>query len=456
MNSLINKLKNTNENNKIILKNTIQAFIIKGGALIISLFTMPAYMRYFENQEVLGLWFTVLSVLSWILTFDFGIGNGLRNKLVEAIAKNNKEDIRSYISSAYYIVGLITLVGLIIGYNISVFVDWNSVFNISETLISKHVMLNVTRCIFIGIMIQFLLRLISSVLYALQKSAINNFLSLITSILQFGFVILAPSFNPEINLKMLSYFYILCTNIPLFIITVLVFATKLKDSFPKINYFSKKHAGEVLKTGGMFFWCQIMYMVIVNTNEFFISNYTSPACVVEYQVYNKLFSLVGMLFTLALTPIWSAVTKSIAEGDFNWLKKLFDTLKKIALLAIVGEFFIIAFLQIIVNLWLSEKALHINYIYAICFAIFGGSFIYQTILSTIVCGMGKMKLQSICYTIGVFFKFIIIHFGMILFDSWIIVVVANAAILIPYCILQQISLNRYIKLNLMKRGNINV
>ena len=83
------KWDDISENNKIVLKNVMGAFLVKGLGVIVSLFTMPAYLRFFNNDIVLGLWFTVLSVLHWILNFDFGIGNGLRNHLSEELAKNN-------------------------------------------------------------------------------------------------------------------------------------------------------------------------------------------------------------------------------------------------------------------------------------------------------------------------------------------------------------------------------
>lgn len=448
---VVKKLQNMNDNNRIIIRNIIGAFLVKGGALIISFCTMPAFIRYFDNQQVLGVWFTILSVLTWILSFDLGIGNGLRNNLVKALAENNINDVKKYISSSYFIIGIIVVITILLGYSISSLINWNIVFNISEELISREVMLQVVRCIFIGIMIQFFLRLISSILYALQMSAINNFLTLVTSTLQLIFILLVPSLSLEKNLIMLSYAYIFFTNIPLLLATIIVFSTKLKGQFPTVANYKSEYAKSILSLGGIFFLCQIMYMVIMNTNEFFITQYIGPQEVVEYQIYNKLFSLVGMLFTIALTPVWSAITKAISEKNFSWLQSIYIKLKKIALIAIGCEFLVIPILQFIINIWIGENAIQINYIYSIIFAIFGGVFIYQTVLSTIVCGIGNMKLQAICYTIGVILKFIIIHFGVNILKSWTIVTFANIVILIPYCILQQIALNRYIKVN-MKRG----
>jgi|LSQX01.2.fsa_nt_gb O-antigen/teichoic acid export membrane protein len=446
---LIRKLKSENINT-VIITNTVGAFLVRGAALIVSLFTMPAYMRYFSDETVLGVWYTILSVLLWILSFDLGIGNGLRNKLVKAISENDQNTVRGYISSAYFMVGFWSGIILTVGLAISSFIPWNTVFNVSPELITPSVMLRAVRSVFFGIILQFFLRLITSILYALQRSAVNNFLGLLSSVIQLGFVLLAPSRTPEANLIMLSDFYIVSANLPLLLATFYIFSTKLKSCFPRLRYVQRDLATSVLKLGGMFFWCQVMYMVIVNTNEFFISQYTDPAYVVEYQIYNRLFSLAGTLLTLAMTPIWSAVTKAIADKNYVWLNKLFRLLKRIGWAVIGGEFLLIPFLQIIINIWLQEKAITVNYAYALIFAVFGGVFLYQSILSTIVCGTGRMRLQMVCYTVGVVLKFVLLLIGFQFYQNWILVIIVNTLILFPYCILEQISINRY--LNIMEKN----
>ncbi|UYG93837.1 hypothetical protein [Cytobacillus firmus] len=442
----LSKLKRivNNENNKIIVNNVIGAFFVKGGALFVSLLTMPAYIKYFDNQQILGLWFTILSVLSWILTFDLGIGNGLRNHLVHALVARNDLLVKRYISSAYIVMGAAVLLISFLSIILFRLISWNVIFNISATIVSKET-LYITMCIvFSGIMLQFFFKLITSILYAMQKSALSNLLSLITSITILIYVSLAKSTDISTNLISLAIVYLLAVNIPLLLTTIIVFSTNLKKSKPNIKYFEKKYATDVMKLGGIFFWIQIMYMVITTTNEFLITWLTGPEKVVEYQIYNKLFTLIGTLFALGLTPIWSIITKAITEKNYGWVKKLYKTLKLMALLAVICEFVMIPFLQFGINEWLGENAIQVNYLYASVFAVSGSIFIWNGVLSSIANGLGELKIQSIFFTIGAIIKIPIAWILVSAFDSWISVIVANIIAMSLYCIIQPIWLNRFL------------
>lgn len=440
----LNKLKSNNENNKTIIYNTIGAFIVKGGALVISLFTMPAYIKYFDNQQILGLWFTMLSVLSWVLTFDLGIGNGLRNYLVPALVKRDKVNVKRYISSAYAIVGIIVFFALLSSVVIFRFVNWNIIFNVPDDIVSKKVLTITTIIVFSGIMFQFLFKLITSILYAMQKSALNNFLSLLTSIIILIYVSFAKTSDISTNLISIAIVNLLAVNLPLMIATVVIFSKDLRLYKPGIKYIKIDYAKEVMRLGGIFFWVQIMYMIITATNEFLITWLTVPEMVVEYQIYNKLFTLIGTIFALTLTPIWSAVTKALSEKNFTWIKKLYKTLKWMALLAIIFEFMMIAFLQIGIDLWLGDNAIEVNYKYAVAFAVFGSIIIWNGVISSIANGCGELKTQSIFLTIGAFIKIPIAGILVSVFDSWIGIIVANIIAMGLYCVVQPIWLNRFL------------
>ena len=447
-------MRSFNENEKIIIKNVFAAFLIKGGALVISLLSTPLFLRFFsDDKAVLGVWYTLLSILTWFVTFDLGIGNGIRNRLVNAFAKKDDIEARKIISSGLFANALITLVLMVIGFVLISVLDLNDILNISSSVVSAVVLRRSACVVFVAIMLRFLATVISSVFYAIQKSFVNNFLTLISSILQLLFVLLFSFGTSEDALFYLAVGYLITANLPIFSAGVFVFCTSLRSCAPRIKCVDKEHIRLVMGVGSVFFICQIMYMLIMNTNEALISNLFGPEYTTDYTFYYKLTALVASVLTLAMTPIWSVVTKAIAEKNYLWTQKLYGVLKLVGLGAVVLEFLLIPFLQPIMNVWLGENSIAIDYGTAVAFACFGGVFIYTGILSTVVCGMARMKLQTISYCIAVTMRFGLIFLLAKMGGNWDTVVWSTVFVLAPYCIVQQVDLNRYFR---KKIGEVQV
>ena len=434
---VIEKIKSFSKDDKNIIINIFSAFVIKGGALIISLLLTPAYIKFFNDEVALGLWFTINSVLAWILNLDFGIGNGLRNHLTKTYTEGNVVESRKYLSSAYISIGIVCLIVTLIFTFSFKLVNWNWVFQIEKEVVSSKSLLTAIFIVFIGILMQLFLKLINSVLYSIQKSSINNLISLITSILTFLCVLIVPSKDNNINLINMALIHIAAVNIPLIFTTIIIFGTTpLKKCFPRIKFFSKKHAREVLSLGGVFLFVQIEYMIIMSTNELLITWFTSNECVVEYQLYYKVFSIPGTLFILALTPIWSAVTKAFAENNKIWINNLFKKLFLLSIFGLIGCFIAIPFLQFFMDVWLGDGYLNVNYFYAAMFSLLSGLVMINSVLSSFANGIGKLKTQVIFFGIGALIKIPMAYFLVSLFNSWIGVVIANVITLGLYCAIQ--------------------
>lgn len=441
---MLRRFKNLEKSNLDILINAVMAFIVKGGALFVYIFIIPAYMRYFDNKIILGVWFTILSVLSWILEFDLGIGNGLRNRLVDTFVNKNYLKAKEYISSAYIIITLIAIGIALLGYIICPYINWNLFFNISENYISTNILLKTVRIVLLGILVQFVLRIVTSILYALQHSFIPNLLNLISAIMLLLYVLNSASISAEHNIVMLAYANIITVNLPLLVATIIVFTTKLKECMPSIRLFKTQYATDVMKLGGIFFWIQIMAMILFNTNEYLITWFLSPYMVVDYQIYNKIFTLGGILVSLAMTPIWSAVTKARVENNYKWIRKLYNKLMLLGVLGVCIEIMIVPITQIIINLWLRDNAIKVNYIYAIIFAISGSLFLWSSVVASVSNGLGELRTQLIFVTIGALVNIPLAFIGAKLFQSYIAIVIANIISLAPYCIIQPIWFNRFI------------
>ena len=125
---------------KKLIENIIGAITLKGGGLLINLIMTPLYIRYFNDNIFLGIWFTLYSMLSWILNFDFGIGNGLRNNLTVALSNKNNRKAGDIIFSSYFITLLFCLFLLVVYFGINRFIDWQVVLNLSPDAVSKEVL----------------------------------------------------------------------------------------------------------------------------------------------------------------------------------------------------------------------------------------------------------------------------------------------------------------------------
>ena len=446
---VLEKLRNAGENDKIVYKNVLGAFLVKGCALFVTLYTLPSYIKFFNNDEVLGLWFTILSLLNWILNFDLGIGNGLRNHLSTAISLGNKEDVKRYISSAYISIGAIVTVLSVIFPFVIYKVDLNNLLSIEKTEISPKALYITAVIVFVGVMVQFWLKLINSVLYALQKSSVNNFLVLCTNVMILVVAVVFPSGTNDRNIIVMAIVHAVAVALPLLVATVSVFAKKLRYAIPRIKYFSKEHGKKVLSLGGIFFFIQIAYMIIMSTNEFLITKTSGNADVVDYQAYYKLFSLASTVFALALTPLWSVITKAKAENNIGWIK---STYKKFMLLGgvfCIGEFGLVVLMEPLMKIWLGADSLpEISYLSGIMCALLGCAMIMNGVFSNIANGTGELKVQAVCFGIGAVLKIPLSYILVSLSGSWNGVVLANIICMGIYCIIQPISLIKYFKNNL--------
>lgn len=429
---MIDKLKKMSVQNKSIISNIIGAFIVKGISLILTLFTMPAYIRYFQNQTILGVWYTIISVLNWVIYFDLGLGNGLRNLLPVALAENNQKKIRQYISTTYITMGIIVIGLSVLGGCIIPRLNWNNLLNVSDTVVDNYTLSICVLIIYIGIMLQFVLKLVTSTLYALQKSAIVNFMTLCTSLITLFALYILPYSSLRLNLWRMAWVNVIAAILPYIVASIAVYGKMLNKAYPTLRYFNKTYVPPILKIGVSLLWLQLVFMIISSTNEFLISSFSSPDYVVDYQAYYKVFKTGSMIFALALTPIWSAVTKAQTNNDYRWIIKIYKIFIFATLGCVVLEFLVVPFLQTFMNLWLGKGMIQVNNVYAVIFVFSGSIFVLHNVNTSIGNGISYFKIQIIWMTFAALIDIPLSYLCVKWTGSWIGVVIANVIALLPY------------------------
>ncbi|MFT6174661.1 MAG: O-antigen/teichoic acid export membrane protein, partial [Cryomorphaceae bacterium] len=179
---LIARIKSTSDQRgKKILKNILWSVGLKGVNALISFIIVPLYLSLL-TELAFGIWLTVSAVLQWFNFFDLGIGNGLRNKLAEALAQKNYQLGRIYVSTTYALVSVIAVGMFILFFGANFFFTWANVFEAPADLASDvNGMVIILFCLFIP---QFVAQLIKMVVTADQRPALSNLMNTMVNVLQ--------------------------------------------------------------------------------------------------------------------------------------------------------------------------------------------------------------------------------------------------------------------------------
>lgn len=421
---------------KKMLANIILAFAVKGGAVIVGVLTVPAYMTYFSNEVILGVWYTLLSLLTWVLNFDLGIGNGLRNMLVTPIIQKDKKRIKELVSSAYVAIGIVSVFILLIGMIGINCLDLNNILNIDKNIIQPDVLSKSFKIVLCGIVGQFFLKLVTSILNAEEKTALSSALPLLSNLIVLIYVLIASSGSEENKLLAVSRVYVAAINIPYIFASIGVFATSLRSSIPSFGCFHQEIARKILSLGGGFFVIQIAMLMITVTNEFLITRFYGANKVVEYQVYNKVFYTVATLFSLITNPVWSSITTAYCEKKYDWIRKTYKRMLGLAGLAAVGTFVMAFLLQPIMDVWLGARSIQIEPLKSAAFVIYTVVLMFCYAESSAANGMSKLKTQMRCYIFAACVKVPLCYIFYVLSNRWETIVLSNALVLLPYVIIQ--------------------
>lgn len=371
-------------------KNIIGLSILKGTSILLSLLMVPLAIG-FVNTTQYGIWLTISSLTSWISFFDIGLGNGLKNKFVEAVASGDNKRAKIYISTTYALITLIVAGLWLLLLVVISLADWSKILNAPASMAEelKYVVFIVAT----NFCFQFILKLVNTLLNAIQKPALSSSIDTISQaliILQI-FILVHSTKGSLILLSLVSG----CTYVIILIISsIFIFTHELKDYRPQVKFVKFSYAKDLLNLGLKFFFLQILSILFYSTNNIIIAQINGPNDVTVYNIAYKYMNVLAMGFTILITPFWSAFCEAYAKKDFIWMKKTYRLL-----LFVVGGLFCCGLLMLFVSpivyrLWIKDAV-------AIPFILTSLLFIYQIINilasmhSTLIYGIGKIKIQLI-------------------------------------------------------------
>lgn len=369
-------------------KNIVASIGVKFLGAAVNLILIPLTINYVHPTNY-GIWLTLSSIILWFTLFDLGLGNGLRNKLAEAKAMGNQVRARTYISTTYGLLALIFSTVFLLFFIFNFFIDWSQLLNAPPEMAGE---LEVLALMVFGLFcIQSILKIISTVLTADQNPAIASFLEVVWQLVSLLIIVVLFK-TTKGSLLNLGLTMGLAPVFILFISSLFFYRNRYKDLAPSLRYVKFRLVKDILPLSSMFFIIQISYMITFQTSSIIIAHVCGSESVAIYNIAFKYFNISYSLFGIIILPFWSAFTDAYTKKDYMWMKKALKNLEIIAVLFVLFVVFLLIFSHFAITLWIG-KTFEIKLSVLSLMAIFFITQIYHGLYTSLLNGMGKVKLQ---------------------------------------------------------------
>lgn len=371
-------------------KNIISSFLIKGISICISLVLVPLLINYI-NPSRYGIWLTLSSIVGWFSFFDIGLTQGLRNKFAEAKASGDDTSAQIYVSTTYAVLAIIFVCLWVAFIVTNHFLNWASILKVPQSMEAE--VSTLALIVFTYFCSQFVLKIGGTIVIADQqpaKAALAELLGQFFSLL-FIIVLVKTTKGSLINLGIG-----LCLSPILVYIgaNIYFFKTTYKKYTPKLSKVDFSYAKGLFSLGLTFFIIQVAAVIQFESANIIIARNFGTAEVTSYNIVYKYFGMLTMLFTIFLTPFWSASTEAYLKRDFDWIKSSIKKYNLLNLLVFLGSILMLVFAGQVYRLWLGKNSnVHIDFILSfwgflyVALTIFGSKYV------NFLNGISALKIQ---------------------------------------------------------------
>lgn len=282
------------------------------------------------------MWAMISSLFMTLNAADFGIGSGVLNLVAAASGKNDRNLIKRYISSGFFMLLAVGLaVGAIMLACCGIF-PMSSIFNVTSEIArreAKSAAAVVALVFGLGLPVMVVLRFQEG----LQEGFYTYLAQMAGNVLALGFALLAIKLKlglPWLVLGLLGGPFL--ANFGAFVLQFFMFK---RWACPSWSKFQGDTTRGLLRTGGLFFLLNMLTLVGTQAlDPFVISHVLGPVegarQVTAYSVIQRL-SQIAFVYWALIQALWPAYAEAIARQDFAWVRK--TILRSIRLSLVVGS-----------------------------------------------------------------------------------------------------------------------
>jgi O-antigen/teichoic acid export membrane protein len=368
--------------------NAITSASLKIASIILSFISIRLTFKVI-NSEIYGIWLTIVSILAWTNSFDFGILNGLRNHIGVALASNDFDTIKNGVSNAFAMLLTLSVTFLLLGLLFIRFFDVTGFLNISE--IYKPDIYNM---LLVGIPI-FTLSFFTSSSQSLYNATKLTFITDLSLILKniATTLFIAYFYFTNHTLSLFNYGISILSLQALigviFFIVFFIIHPKFRPSPILVKLSEIKH---LLPLSTKFFILQLTSLILFSLINALICKYGSPQDVTNYNLVQKIFSILTLSFISLVNPLWSHVTQAYNNRDIPWIRRTLNKVLIVFATLVSSGILAVPFIPKAINFWIGDEVPIPTVLIMLCLIAVAQS-CWNNIFTFIVNGVGSLTTQ---------------------------------------------------------------
>ena len=368
---------------------TITSGVARGVTVITWLVTVRLTVRYLGTERY-GLWMTITSLVAMMAFADLGLGNGLLNSITEAKGGDDRESVRRYVSSAFFL--LLGIATVLLGLFVLVYalIPWPRVFNVVTTVATREA--GPAVFVFVACFaLNMPLDTVQRVQIGYQEGFETNLWVAAGSLMGLSALLVAMHFQVGLPGLLLSISGGQLLG---------VFGNWSREFLwarpwllPDLACWDADAARKLLRTGVMFLILTVSSTFTAPVDNIIISQILGPEAVTQYAVPMRLFLIVVSLSLLFVVPLWPAYGEAMARRDVQWVRATLTNSLRYSL-GVFGPLALVLALsgKLIVRIWVGSQ-IHPSYAMLLGMGTWAVIAIFGNALATFFNGTNHLKVQ---------------------------------------------------------------
>lgn len=353
---------------------------------------LPLLVKALGKGEY-GVWVAMQSLVVWVMILEFGLGKGVRNKVIESLSQDRTDIARRYISSTFF--GQLILWG-----GISVCLAVVLIFG--ELPLARWFKSAAgDRELAWGIFFSFLalsfnqiLGVTNAILYAKHWNSATSLVGFMSSLGLFVGIWISTRLGIGLDLPTLAF-----VNLLMLAIAYMIQAGYLFKRFPELRpVWGDATWGsfrDVVSIGIPFLMIEVTYIVIFMMDRWIVLQVFDSAAVAEFDIMLRLSALVTTGYSMCIGPIWALSGSAWARRDLAMLDKLWRIVTSLTIPFAILSVLIGLGINPFVHAWI-DSSITLTPLTRCTMVIYTWVILWGNSYVNLLNGIGRTREQMIC------------------------------------------------------------